>query len=87
MSPEFAILWVQEVGHPLTPYEQEGLVRFLRLGYTEALRCAVAADNRRMSGDTAELVSRRGQVYRRCGSRQERWEDLRFLKRAKMVEV
>ena len=86
---EFAIHWVQEVGHPLTSYEKEGLVRFLRLGYTEellveALRCAVAADNRRM-GYVLGILRNWYQEGVRCLEDvvevKKRWEDLRFLKR------
>lgn len=89
---EFAILWVQEVGHPLTPYEKEGLLRFMRLGYTEelfveALRCAVAADNRRM-GYVLGILRNWYQEGVRCledvTEAKKHWDDLRFLKRAKL---
>src|SRR5665648_952658 len=89
---EFAILWVQEVGHALTPYEKEGLVRFLRLGYTEelfveALRCAVAADNHQM-GYVLGILRNWYQEGVRClqdvTESKKRWEDLRFVKRAKI---
>lgn len=88
---KFANLWVQEVGHPLTPYEQEGLLRFTRLGYTEellveALRCAVAADNRRM-GYVLGILRNWYQEGVRClqdvAEIKKHWEDLRFVKRAK----
>src|SRR5665648_319515 len=89
---EFAIHWVQEVGHALTPYEKDGLVRFQRLGYTEelfveALRCAVAADNRRM-GYVLGILRNWHEQGVRClqdvAAIRESWEDLRFLKRAKI---
>ena len=89
---DFAIHWVQEVGHPLTPYEKEGLVRFMRLGYqeelfVEALRCAVAADNRRM-GYVLGILRNWYQQGVRClqdvAEVKKSWEDLRFLKRAKI---
>ena len=88
---EFAIHWVEEVGHPLTFYEKEGLVRFMRLGYTEelfieALRCAVAADNRRM-GYVLGILRNWYQQGVRClkdvAEVRNSWENLRFLKRAK----
>jgi DnaD/phage-associated family protein len=88
---EFAIHWVEEVGHPMTFYEKEGLVRFMRLGYTEelfveALRCAVAADNRRM-GYVLGILRNWYQQGVRClkdvAEVKNSWEDLRFLKRAK----
>lgn len=91
-SPEFASLWVQEAGHPLTSYEKEGLARFHRLGYTEelfveALRCAVAADNRRMGYVLGILRNWYQEGVRFVGDvalAKKRWEDLRFLKRAKI---
>lgn len=88
---EFETHWVEEVGHPLTPYEQEGLALFRRLGYSEdlfmeALRCAVAADNRRM-GYVLGILRNWHQEGVRCvndlASIKKRWEDQRFLKRPK----
>src|SRR5665648_86009 len=82
----------QVVGHALTPYEKDGLVRFQRLGYTEelfveALRCAVAADNRRM-GYVLGILRNWHEQGVRClqdvAAIRESWEDLRFLKRAKI---
>ena len=92
---KFANLWVQEVGHPLTPYEQEGLSLFTRLGYTaelfvEALRCAVAADNRQM-GYVLGILRNWYQEGVRClqdvAEVRKQWEDLRFIKRAKPCKV
>jgi DnaD/phage-associated family protein len=92
---EFATHWVQEVGHPLTPYEKEGLARFHRLGYSdeicvEALRCAVAADNRQM-GYVLGILRNWYQEGVRCledvALAKKRWDDLRFLKRAKICKV
>jgi len=92
---EFATHWVQEVGHALTPYEKEGLARFLHLGYTdelcvEALRCAVAADNRQM-GYVLGILRNWYQEGVRClddvAHAKKCWDDLRFLKRAKIGQV
>ncbi|TGE31884.1 DnaD domain protein [Desulfosporosinus sp. Sb-LF] len=89
---EFAICWMEEVGHPLTPYEKEGLDRFVRLGYTgdllmEALRCAVAADNRQM-GYVLGILRNWYQEGVRCiediDVAKKRWDDLRFLKRSEV---
>jgi len=89
---EFAICWVEETGHPLTPYEKEGLDRFLTLGYTEdllleALRCAVAADNRRMGyvlGILRNWYQEGVRSVEDLAVAKKHWEDLRFLKRAKI---
>lgn len=92
---EFATHWVQEVGHALTLYEKEGVARFLRLGYTdelcvEALRCAVAADNRQM-GYVLGILRNWYQEGVRCiedvALAKKRWDDLRFLKRAKICKA
>ncbi len=92
---KFATHWVQEVGHALTPYEKEGLVRFIRLGYTEelcveALRCAVAADNRQM-GYVMGILRNWYREGVRCledvALAKEHWDDQRFLKRAKNCKV
>jgi|GEM_PF-1601292 len=88
---EFAIHWVEETGHALTPYEKEGLIRFMRLGYTEelfveALRCAVAADNRKM-GYVMGILRNWYQQGVRClqdvEAVKKSWDDLRFVKRVK----
>jgi len=87
---KFATYWVQEAGHSLTPYEKEGLVRFIRLGYTEelcveALRCAVAADNRQM-GYVLGILRNWYREGVRCledvALAKEHWDDQRFVNRA-----
>ncbi|HEY8909082.1 MAG TPA: DnaD domain protein [Desulfosporosinus sp.] len=92
---EFATRWVEEVGHALTAYEKEGVARFLRLGYTdelcvEALRCAVAADNRQM-GYVLGILRNWYQEGVRCledvALAKKEWDDLRFLKRAAICKA
>ena len=90
ISTKFKRLWQSEIGHALTRYEEEGLERFLRLGFTEeilleALRCAVLADQRQMGYLLGILRN-----WYRAGVRHPRdillvrqsWEDQRFIDRA-----
>ncbi len=78
------------MGHPLTPYELEGLLRFQRLGYRdelfrEALRCAVAADKRRMGyvlGILRNWYQEGVRGVEDLATVRERWQDQRFIARS-----
>ncbi len=85
----FRQLWQEEIGQPLTPYQEEGLMLFVRLGYTEeifieALRHAVMADHRHMGYVLGILRNWHNQNVRNKEDIlrvQQDWEDKRFLKR------
>lgn len=89
ISATFKRLWQSEMGHVLTRYEEEGIQRFVRMGYSEevlieALRYAVLSDKRHMGYLLGILRN-----WYRAGVRQprdipliqQRWEDKRFMDR------
>ena len=72
IGPEFRRLWQDEMGHALTSYEELGLQRFIRMGFTEeilieGLRYAVLAEGFRHPRDITVI--------------QQNWEDQRFIQR------
>lgn len=85
----FRELWEKEMGQPLTPYQENGLMLFVRLGYTEeifieALRYAVMADRRHMGYILGILRNWHNQNVRTkedIARAQQDWEDKRFLSR------
>ncbi|MHB8124599.1 MAG: DnaD domain-containing protein [Desulfitobacteriaceae bacterium] len=91
IGPAFACLWESEMGHPLTPYELEGLLCFQRLGYRdelfrEALCCAVAADKRRMGyvlGILRNWYQEGVRGVEDLATVRERWQDQRFIARVR----
>lgn len=89
IGENFRQLWLKEMGQPLTPYQEEGLMLFVRLGYAEeifieALRYAVMADHRHMGYVLGILRNWHNQNVREkedIPRVQQDWEDKRFLKR------
>ncbi|NMA68944.1 MAG: DnaD domain protein, partial [Desulfitobacterium sp.] len=85
----FRELWEKEIGQPLTPYQEDGLMLFVRLGYTEdifieALRYAVMGDHRHMGYVLGILRNWHNQNVRTkedIARVQQDWEDKRFLRR------
>lgn len=89
ISSKFRKLWQGEMGQALTPYQEEGIQRFVRWGFSEdilieALRCAVMADRKHMGYVLGVLRNWFNQGVRELKDIpdiQQRWRDQRFFQR------